>query len=312
MNLSDFPVYRYQVRARLLDSLRLQDYSGSLLRGIFGNALRRAVCVTRRSTCADCMLYRSCTYAYLYETPPPIDSSKMRRYTAVPHPFVIEAPVGAEQIAAGETLEFALILVGRANALLPLVVHTWMQAFSRGLGKSRSRATLEAVLAARGPDNADFPVYSPEQGLSLPVPQPQSIPPAPDGDFGISLVTPLRLQQDGRIIKPHELRFRPLFSTLLRRIAMLSYFHTDVPLEADFKMLVEAADAVEMIRADLRWQEWTRYSGRQKTTMQFSGIVGSFGLRGDLRPFWPFLYLGQWLHVGKSATFGLGQYTIRL
>jgi hypothetical protein len=36
--------------------------------------------------------------------------------------------------------------------------------------------------------------------------------------------------------------------------------------------------------------------------------VGRWMLRGDLAPLWTLLVLGQWLHVGKNATFGLGRY----
>jgi CRISPR/Cas system endoribonuclease Cas6 (RAMP superfamily) len=45
--------------------------------------------------------------------------------------------------------------------------------------------------------------------------------------------------------------------------------------------------------------------------MVLGGAVGSWTLAGDLAPFWPLLYLGQWLHVGKSATFGLGRYRLK-
>jgi hypothetical protein len=42
--------------------------------------------------------------------------------------------------------------------------------------------------------------------------------------------------------------------------------------------------------------------------MALGGVVGDWTLRGDLAPFLPFLHLGQWLHAGKNATFGLGKY----
>jgi CRISPR/Cas system endoribonuclease Cas6 (RAMP superfamily) len=44
--------------------------------------------------------------------------------------------------------------------------------------------------------------------------------------------------------------------------------------------------------------------------MPVAGVTGSWRLAGDLRALWPFLYLGQWLHVGKKTTFGLGHYQL--
>ena len=44
--------------------------------------------------------------------------------------------------------------------------------------------------------------------------------------------------------------------------------------------------------------------------MTLGGLVGEWRLRGDLTPFMPWLWLGQWLHVGKNATMGLGKFAL--
>ena len=93
---------------------------------------------------------------------------------------------------------------------------------------------------------------------------------------------------------------------------MLSYFHADTPLEADFAALAHGSRTVPVHEPELHWHDWTRYSSRQQTTMQMGGLLGRFELRGeDVEPFWPYLWLGQWTHVGKGATLGLGRYGIR-
>ena len=49
---------------------------------------------------------------------------------------------------------------------------------------------------------------------------------------------------------------------------------------------------------------------RQQQEMQLGGLLGSVQLQGDLAPFAQLLHLGQWLHVGKNATMGLGGYRL--
>jgi CRISPR/Cas system endoribonuclease Cas6 (RAMP superfamily) len=46
--------------------------------------------------------------------------------------------------------------------------------------------------------------------------------------------------------------------------------------------------------------------------MQMGGLVG--GIATELTagsPLWPYVWLGQWLHVGKGTSMGLGRYTIQ-
>ena len=41
-----------------------------------------------------------------------------------------------------------------------------------------------------------------------------------------------------------------------------------------------------------------------------AAVQGAVTLHGDLVPFAELLHLGQWLHVGKNATMGLGGYSL--
>jgi len=44
--------------------------------------------------------------------------------------------------------------------------------------------------------------------------------------------------------------------------------------------------------------------------MEWTGLIGAATYEGDRTPFWPYLVFGQWTHVGKGATFGLGRYAL--
>jgi hypothetical protein len=125
------------------------------------------------------------------------------------------------------------------------------------------------------------------------------------------LETPLRLKAEGRHVVPEQFRFGSLFSPLLRRISLLTAFHTDTPLQTDFAALTRTAQEIAVQSSQLRWHDWTRYSARQDTLLQMGGLLGEIRLSGTgLEPFWPYLWLGQWTHVGKGTSMGLGRYRI--
>ena len=124
----------------------------------------------------------------------------------------------------------------------------------------------------------------------------------------ISLLTPLRLRFDGHITD--KIEFHVLIRNLLRRISSLSYFHCGEKFQVDFKGLIEKARAVNQIASDSHWYDWKRYSTRQEEWMSLGGVTGTVSYEGDISDFMLLLRLGEYVHVGKGTSFGLGKYEI--
>ena len=154
-------------------------------------------------------------------------------------------------------------------------------------------------------------VYGPADRYPVAATRAFDVPDAlPAREVSLEFVTPLRLQQQGRPLRAQELSPRKLVADLLRRVSLTAEFHAGVPSAVPNAVaLVQHAEALWDER-DLRWQDWSRYSSRQKQEMTLGGLVGRWTLRGELGPLLPWLWLGQWLHVGKNATMGLGRYTL--
>jgi hypothetical protein len=179
------------------------------------------------------------------------------------------------------------------------------------LGKDRIPIRLIDVTQADSPESGQWrTVYEAGGSLNAKPPAAPALA-APYALLRLRIQTPLRLQRDGSLVTPRAFRFSDLFGALLRRISMLTYFHTDTPLETDFAGLMRLARDVELAEARLCWRDWTRYSSRQKTSMQMGGLLGEIALDLTGRsPLWPYLWLGQWVHAGKGTSMGLGQYII--
>lgn len=303
-----YPLARYRFEFTATTAIRLPEYAGSTLRGAFGHALRQLVCVTRAKTCDGCMLAATCPYTSVFE--PQKSASATLALATPPVPYVIEPPEwGARQYAPGETLAFHFTLVGKAVDQLPLCIMAWRRAFVRGVGAGDGTAELlcvshethaeKMVIYLPGETVADHPhsLTFTEQNL------PNSVT--------LEFLTPLRLQENGHALSPSRLTARPLLTALVRRASLLAEHHQGQPLltPAQFAELAHAAHAIEG-QTQMEWRDWTRRSARQQCTMQLGGCVGAWTLTGDLAPFMKFLRLGEYLHVGKEASFGLGQYRI--
>jgi len=336
-----FPLARYRFTARVQQPLSLPDYAGSLLRGQFGAALRNVACMTRQPTCPGCPLLQTCPYTRIFEAPPPPKGEHaLQDFSQIPNAYVLEPPTpGARVLDADDDLEFHLVLIGHATEQLALVIFALQRALAQGLTRSRIPADLlqvdwvDALGAAHPVWTAQQPVLA-EHSALLQVPEQTQITPeliaahahstgaaGPKGSqLTLRLQTPLRLQSQGRPLGVGQLSPRALIAAVARRTALLLEFHADNPPgpgghaswgEAA-KHALTLADTLTDTQA-LHWFDWTRYSSRQHQQMTLGGVLGSWTLHGDaptLAQLWPWLWLGQWLHVGKNATMGMGGYLV--
>ncbi|MEF8712438.1 MAG: CRISPR system precrRNA processing endoribonuclease RAMP protein Cas6 [Accumulibacter sp.] len=308
---TSFPVARYRFEFQVRQTIRLPDYAGSMLRGAFGHALRQLACMTRQKECAGCPLLATCPYPAIFAPPAP-PAHRLQKFSQIPAPYVIEpSDWGCRVLAAGETLIFHQVLIGRALQELPLILLTWRRALARGIGAGDGTADLVRVVHCS--ERGDQEIHRPEVGTIATHDQGIALVRESD-DSRISTATlrfetPLRLQQNGRALPPDRLQARTLLMALARRANLLAEFYSPSALVDDFATLrATCAD----IREDqnLRWLDWTRYSSRQQQKMSLGGVVGTWRLEGPLAPFAPLLQLGEWLHVGKETVFGLGRYTL--
>lgn len=310
MSHLNLPIAQYRVQARALEAMQLPEYTGSAWRGVFGHALKSVVCVTGKPSCEGCLLYRNCVYSYIFETPPPADTQVMRKYTAAPHPFVLQPdPAQQTSVAAGESLYVDMTLFGHANQHLPYLLYTFEKAGERGLGGSHAR--FEVVSMSQQVQGDWQCIYQAGNELQALAPQMPEIPPCPEGEVLVTFHTPHKIRLQGQDLKANNLDFYGLFSMLMRRVSLLQQFHGEAPLVLNFKDLSTRARSIPIIKRDLYWKNWARYSSRQKTLVKMGGLMGSLVLDGrTLKDFWPILYLGQFTHVGKGTAMGLGRFSL--
>ena len=207
-----------------------------------------------------------------------------------------------------------MILIGEAINLLPWMVFTFDQMGKRriGLQGKRGQCRFEKVesLPARGGHQTQT-IFTAEtemltdDGLILRLDDVMHDAPHVTDAIELEFITPTSIKVDGQWTS--ELTFEHLIRNLLRRIRFLSYFHCGEDLAVDAPALIELACSVRH-QSRFRWVKTERWSERAKRFIQMRGFIGKIRFSGELEPFLPFIFLGEYLHIGHHTAFGHGQY----
>ena len=304
-----------RVRFRAVEPLTLPEYKGSTFRGALGHAFRQVACALRRQECDGCMLRERCAYSVCFETPVPAATTVMRKYTKAPHPFVLEPPPDTRRdFEPGEELVATLILVGRAQEHLAHFIYAFDEMARNGLGIQRRKAELLGLDAAWPPGNTQ-PIYNAAEERLLGTPKPvqcediqSRVRELHGKPLRLTFETPVRINLDGRLSKSAEMA--ALLPSLLRRLSLLNYFHCGASFETDVRPLLDSGRDVKNLRSKIFWKDWTRYSTRQETLMEFGGFIGWAEYPPLPDELLQALAWGEILHLGKASAFGLGKYNI--
>ena len=301
----EVPFVRYRFVFEVTTSVLLPLYSGSTLRGAFGRALRRTSCMTHQSDCKTCPLYRTCPYTQVFETPPPPEHP-LQKFSQIPNAYVIEPPKwGRHVYEVGEKLEFQMVLFGRVRQFLPLIIYALQRAFAYDVGRGKAQLVGVFFMTLDG----EQPIYAPDMPEVLPHSQ-STVLSVPSGEaVALRIETPMRLQNNGVPLGPEFITSRNFLSALLRRTALVAEFQCGRPLSLNFGALTQSMESVS-VKKDLGWKDWQRYSSRQDQKMNLGGVVGSIKMENLTVFHRTLLAVGQMIHVGKNATFGLGKYQL--
>jgi hypothetical protein len=255
-----------------------------------------------------CPFRDTCAYAYCFETPPPAGSERLRNQSAVPHPFVLQAPSPrVEAWTPADPLRFSIVLVGRAIEYFPYFFAAVERAAERGLGAGNVPFRLETVR-----DGDGTLLWMPGGPACLPpaVHHPRMLfdALAPE-EATLRFTTPVRILRDGRM--PATLDFRAFARALLSRVSSLLYFHCGGELDVDFRGLLDRAARVRTVSDRLHVRPLDRWSNRQQTKVPIDGLVGTVTWRGEsVGELWPLIRIGEVVHVGKSTALGMGRYEV--
>lgn len=304
---------RLQFDIKLSSSFKSPNYAGSMLRGAFGHALKKIACVSKMESCKNCPLKSDCAYPIIF-SPEHLPQPTNIKVANTSTPYVIEPlSIYNQPLKPGDLFSFNMVLLKPAIDNINFIIMAWKLALQTGLSKQEAKGLLVDIKLEQN-DSSFTSIYdSTNNVVDLKTllnhePTKQTFP-QKINSIEIQLISHLRIQIKNKPISSHQFSADSFLINLIRRIELLKDYYSTDNIKPDFKALKEQSENIK-ISKHLYWKDWERYSNRQKQSMKLGGLRGYFTLTGDLDPFIEYLYLGQWLHVGKNAVFGLGQYKI--
>ncbi|GCF85834.1 hypothetical protein GSbR_24340 [Geobacter sp. SVR] len=230
------------------------------------------------------------------------DPDALKRHQKPPLPFAFSFPVSGGQ--AG-TIECRLVVAGSAIACLDML----LEGFSSLLSGDEEQRRCQILSI----ESCDYQGTRLQLGHGSRLSRPENLVVLSSVGIlesrawnlewqEIRLLTPLKLLSEGRQLT--HFSFALFARSLLRRISSLAYYYGGCQADCDFRDLSRQADAIALCE-DHFVTACLPGGGRR-----LSGIAGHGCFSGDFSGLLPFLALGTYLNAGKTAAFGLGNFTL--
>ena len=270
-----FEIKKLRFTLNAIDPINLPRNKGSTFHGGFGHAME-AISPT--------------WFNYFFQP-------QTQNGNDIPKPFVLLPPLDQQQnYKAGEDFQCELTLFANATqhaAIVQIAIEYLGNRLGLGYNKGKFAITDITEETFRQPST-----LSPENAQTV----------------SLNLVTRLRLKSHGQLQKQTP-PFSLIVERLLGRLKTLqsSYDHQqrETPVDQQrYRELLHQSRNITTLDSTMQWDDWNRYSGRQKEWMKFGGLLGQSHYQGGLQPFMPYLRIGEWCHIGGKSSFGLGKYFV--
>ena len=274
-----------------------------ILRSMMGKNLRSMCCISKKSTCTECLYNKTCAYSHLFETILPQDNSTLPGRNRGSHPFSFSQKQNSGWKKEIENLEFTLTLFGKAIDYLPYIYASFVRAGKNGIFKSRTKFEITKVccngkniLIGENKLNTDFECCEWKGGENV-------FEQHTEKEVLVELRSPLRFKVNGKYTK--DFSAVDFMKCLYRRARTLCQLYGE--FDSDFDEYI-SDKSITIEEKALVWRDSMHYSARQKTAMELGGSMGSFKMKGVFSNFEiSLLELAKIAGAGKNTNFGLGQ-----
>ena len=249
-------------------------FTGSMLRGAMGYALKKVTCINPSYNCEGCFASSSCLYHKFYES-----KNSFHKYR-----FEIELGSGK--------FDFGLYLFDDACEGLPYVLSA-LEKVLKESGVSKEKHTFsDMTMRVNGQVVYKDGAFSSLDLLPKTFQLDSFCP-----NIKVKLRTPLRIKRDNRFLRD-DVSIEEILRSIYQREQEIFYG------KKLFKLDYTPSYTSEMKL--LKHQELVRKSGRQKQRMKMDGIVGEMVIMGIDERSYELLKLGEIIGCGKQTVMGLG------
>jgi len=266
--------YHY-IEVRINTNHTAPFFTGSMLRGALGYALKKVTCINPSYKCEGCFAQSSCLYYNFYE-----QQNRFHNYR-----FEIELNSGK--------FDFGLYLFNEACEKLPYVLSALQMTLTE-LGLGRENLTFhDLIIKLNGEDIYDAKEFRSFDSIEQKTLQLDSFCP----NVKIKLRTPLRIKKNNKFLR-EDVDLEDILRSVYQKE---QEFNTG---QKAFKLAYEPRYTTT-VKA-LRYQSLVRKSNRQKQKLNMDGVVGEIAVMGIDEQSYRLLKIGEVIGVGKQTVMGLG------
>lgn len=305
--VDSFPYIHLRVVLECQRAGYIPKYKTSMIRGIVARVFKKQVCYDIEAVCGSCELNHNCMYAAMFESPHHL-VHRLNRGGTVPHPYIIRCREGRTFFQTGDHLSFDMIVFGRyakvfATHLLSSLSGVEQYDFGRGRLRFRMQTIYQLL------DAESIVLVDGDSIAAAPKESRFCYQERPYEEVRLQFVTPCRMIRKGAVLRKFSVE-EFLWQVKHRAHHLLLLHHEQGEIvEWDGLPLLDRKDVAIVSE---QWEELSRYSMRQQQKVYLGGIKATLTMRRSeaLDQWLPLLSFAEKFHVGKGASFGLGQYEL--
>ncbi|RLG14244.1 hypothetical protein DRN69_04455 [Candidatus Pacearchaeota archaeon] len=334
-------IRRYKIEAEFDKNYEIPQWTGTILRGIFGQCLKHILCRKNKKTCEKCSSQKTCEYQYIFETSPKLFKNPLiaRKLEGITKPYTLE-PLRLQE---NRKFIFYLNLIGkRAINLEPFMILVLKCMSQMGLGRDKKlneRRTfqIKKIVAENDLTDQRTPIYNENEGylnydnkaLKTDIAMRQIeetaekiVEKRPD-TIQLLLETPTMVRYGGKPVL--RLEVHHIIRNLARKYSLTMHYHLNKPTltpetatkiaetaEKNIKNQIIKVRTIYLTKYSLERKQWEKYGPFIKGLTQHQINPKLYENKEIAKWIFKLLTLGKYLHTGTLATAGCGKYTLHI